>query len=163
MSAFASTTLQNSYHQLVTPYNICTTLHQATARTHHKRLVVSQATHLPVICWLLCYLTAVLFGLQVVTCSGVFRDGSLRVVRNGIGINELASIELQGIKGVWSLRSSWMDAYDKYLVLSFVGETRVLAIADDNALDEAEIAGFDANRQSILCANTLYDQLLQVR
>jgi DNA damage-binding protein 1 len=25
---------------------------------------------------------------QVVTCSGAFKDGSLRVVRNGIGINE---------------------------------------------------------------------------
>jgi DNA damage-binding protein 1 len=25
---------------------------------------------------------------QVVTCSGAFKDGSIRVVRNGIGINE---------------------------------------------------------------------------
>lgn len=25
---------------------------------------------------------------QVVTCSGAYKDGSLRVVRNGIGINE---------------------------------------------------------------------------
>ena len=25
---------------------------------------------------------------QVVSCSGAFRDGSLRVVRNGVGINE---------------------------------------------------------------------------
>lgn len=25
---------------------------------------------------------------QVVTCSGAFKDGSLRIVRNGIGINE---------------------------------------------------------------------------
>ncbi|GKE24646.1 DNA damage-binding protein 1 isoform X2, partial [Tanacetum coccineum] len=33
---------------------------------------------------------------QVVTCSGAFKDGSLRIVRNGIGINEQASVELQG-------------------------------------------------------------------
>lgn len=25
---------------------------------------------------------------QVVTCSGAYKDGSLRIVRNGIGINE---------------------------------------------------------------------------
>ncbi|KAK7274350.1 hypothetical protein RIF29_15435 [Crotalaria pallida] len=33
---------------------------------------------------------------QVVTCSGAYKDGSLRIVRNGIGINEQASVELQG-------------------------------------------------------------------
>jgi hypothetical protein len=35
---------------------------------------------------------------QVVTCSGALSDGSLRIVRNGIGINEQATIELEGIK-----------------------------------------------------------------
>ena len=34
---------------------------------------------------------------QVVTCSGAFKDGSLRIIRNGIGINEQAQIELAGI------------------------------------------------------------------
>ncbi|GJW54584.1 DNA damage-binding protein 1 [Tanacetum coccineum] len=33
---------------------------------------------------------------QVVTCSGAYKGGSLRIVRNGIGINEQASVELQG-------------------------------------------------------------------
>ena len=33
------------------------------------------------------------------TCSGAFKDGSLRIIRNGIGINEQATIELPGIKG----------------------------------------------------------------
>ncbi|GKE14731.1 DNA damage-binding protein 1, partial [Tanacetum coccineum] len=32
---------------------------------------------------------------QVVTCSGAYKGGSLRIVRNGIGINEQASVELQ--------------------------------------------------------------------
>jgi len=31
-------------------------------------------------------------------------------------------------QGVWSLRQTSMDVHDKYLVLSFVGETRLLAI-----------------------------------
>jgi DNA damage-binding protein 1 len=32
------------------------------------------------------------------------------------------------MQGVWSLRQTGMDVYDKYLVLTFVGETRLLAI-----------------------------------
>lgn len=31
---------------------------------------------------------------QVVTCSGAYKDGSLRIVRNGIGINEQVSYSL---------------------------------------------------------------------
>ena len=33
---------------------------------------------------------------QVVTCSGAYKDGSLRVVRNGIGINEQVCCLLLG-------------------------------------------------------------------
>lgn len=68
---------------------------------------------------------------QVVTCSGVGRAGSLRVVRNGIGLAEQAAVELPGIKGVWALRAHAGDATDKYLVLSFVGETRILAMNEE--------------------------------
>ncbi len=32
-------------------------------------------------------------------CSGTGKNGSLRIVKSGIGINELASIDLQGIRG----------------------------------------------------------------
>lgn len=50
----------------------------------------------------MCFLVScvVLFAcsmlVQMVTCSGVFQDGSLRVVRNGIGIHEAAAMELPG-------------------------------------------------------------------
>lgn len=43
--------------------------------------------------------TSISLGLQIVSCSGHGRDGSLRVIRSGIGINEAASIDLPGIKG----------------------------------------------------------------
>lgn len=36
---------------------------------------------------------------QLVTCSGAYKEGSLRIIRNGIGIQEHASIDLSGIKG----------------------------------------------------------------
>jgi hypothetical protein len=62
---------------------------------------------------------------QLVMACGTLRDGSLRVVRNGIGLNELNCVELAGIRGVWALRPGWRDAHDRLLVLTFVGETRV--------------------------------------
>ncbi|KAK1280307.1 DNA damage-binding protein 1 [Acorus gramineus] len=99
---------------------------------------------------------------QVVTCSGAFKDGSLRIVRNGIGINEQASVELQGIKGLWSLRSSTDDIYDTFLVVSFISETRILAMNTDDELEETEIEGFDSQTQTLFCGDAVHNQLVQV-
>ncbi|PIA41691.1 hypothetical protein AQUCO_02200250v1 [Aquilegia coerulea] len=99
---------------------------------------------------------------QVVTCSGAYKDGSLRIVRNGIGINEQASVELQGIKGMWSLRSSTDDPFDTFLVVSFISETRILAMNPDDELEETEIEGFDSQVQTLCCHDAIHNQLLQV-
>ena len=78
---------------------------------------------------------------QVVTCSGAFKDGSLRVVRNGIGIDEQAVIQLPGVKGLFSLRDGDASEMNKYLVVTFINETRILGFVgeDGDTLDEAEI------------------------
>ncbi|KAJ8449900.1 hypothetical protein Cgig2_029262 [Carnegiea gigantea] len=99
---------------------------------------------------------------QVVTCSGAYKDGSLRIVRNGIGINEQASVELQGIKGMWSLKSSSDDVYDTFLVVSFISETRILAMNLEDELEETEIEGFDSQVQTLFCHDAVYNQLVQV-
>ena len=77
---------------------------------------------------------------QVVTASGSSKSGSLRVIRNGIGMKEYASVELSGIQGMWSLRRNFTDTQDTYLVQSFVGETRVLGVASSSStvLNSAE-------------------------
>ncbi|KAI0234301.1 DNA damage-binding protein 1 [Lamellibrachia satsuma] len=97
---------------------------------------------------------------QLVTCSGAFKEGSLRVIRNGIGIHEHASIDLPGIKGVWPLRVG-SATYDNMLVLSFVGQTRVLLLSGEE-VEETEVDGFDGNQQTFFCGNVAYNQLLQV-
>ena len=43
--------------------------------------------------------------LQIVSCSGFGKDGSLRIVRSGIGLNEQASIDLRLVKGQTLLHS----------------------------------------------------------
>jgi DNA damage-binding protein 1 len=68
---------------------------------------------------------------QLVTCSGAYKDGSLRIIRSGIGMHEQASLEVGGIKGLWSMRTGDYSLFDKYLVQAFVGETRVLAIESE--------------------------------
>ncbi|KAI3937749.1 hypothetical protein MKW92_004607 [Papaver armeniacum] len=81
---------------------------------------------------------------------------------NGIGINEQASVELQGIKGMWSLRASTDDPYDTFLVVSFICETRILAMNLDDELEETEIEGFASEVQTLFCHDAVNNQLVQV-
>jgi DNA damage-binding protein 1 len=96
---------------------------------------------------------------QLVTCSGGHKDGSLRVIRNGIGIHELATIDLPGIKGMWPLRVG--SKMDNTLILTFVEQTRVLSLAGDE-VEETEIPGFMAEQQTFYAGNTDFDQIIQV-
>jgi hypothetical protein len=73
-----------------------------------------------------------------------------------------ASAELQGMKGMWSLRASSQEAFDTFLVVSFISETRILAMNVDDELEETEIDGFDSEAQTLFCHNAIHDQLVQV-
>ncbi|KAG7473858.1 hypothetical protein MATL_G00100300 [Megalops atlanticus] len=98
---------------------------------------------------------------QLVTCSGAFKEGSLRIIRNGIGIHEHASIDLPGIKGLWPLRSEAGCETDDMLVLSFVGQTRVLMLSGEE-VEETELPGFVDNQQTFYCGNVAHQQLIQI-
>ncbi|XP_050990651.1 DNA damage-binding protein 1 [Labeo rohita] len=98
---------------------------------------------------------------QLVTCSGAFKEGSLRIIRNGIGIHEHASIDLPGIKGLWPLRSESGRDTDDMLVLSFVGQTRVLMLSGEE-VEETELPGFVDNQQTFFCGNVAHQQLIQI-
>ena len=98
---------------------------------------------------------------QLVTCSGAYKEGSLRIIRNGIGIQEQASIELEGIKGMWSLSVNSSTGCHNTIVLSFVGLTRVLTLSGEE-VEETEISGFQGDHQTFHCSNVVHGQLLQV-
>ncbi|OXB71165.1 UNVERIFIED_CONTAM: hypothetical protein H355_011164 [Colinus virginianus] len=98
---------------------------------------------------------------QLVTCSGAFKEGSLRIIRNGIGIHEHASIDLPGIKGLWPLRSDSHREMDNMLVLSFVGQTRVLMLNGEE-VEETELTGFVDDQQTFFCGNVAHQQLIQI-
>uniref|UniRef100_A0A8C5Q5A7 DNA damage-binding protein 1 n=1 Tax=Leptobrachium leishanense TaxID=445787 RepID=A0A8C5Q5A7_9ANUR len=98
---------------------------------------------------------------QLVTCSGAFKEGSLRIIRNGIGIHEHASIDLPGIKGLWPLRVGANRETDDTLVLSFVGQTRVLTLSGEE-VEETDLAGFVDDQQTFFCGNVAHQQLVQI-
>lgn len=71
-------------------------------------------------------------------------------------------MELQGIKGMWSLRSATDDPYDTFLVVSFISETRILAMNLEDELEETEIEGFCSQVQTLFCHDAVHNQLVQV-
>ncbi|KAJ8941355.1 hypothetical protein NQ314_010418 [Rhamnusium bicolor] len=98
---------------------------------------------------------------QLVTCSGAFKEGSLRIIRNGIGIQEHASIDLPGIKGMWALQTASGSKLDNTLVLSFVGQTRVLSLNGEE-VEETDIGGFASDQQTFYCGNVVFEQIIQI-
>ncbi|KAK4884026.1 hypothetical protein RN001_000297 [Aquatica leii] len=98
---------------------------------------------------------------QLVTCSGAYKEGSLRIIRNGIGIQEHASIDLPGIKGIWALTVASDGKQDNTLVLAFVGQTRVLSLNGEE-VEETEILGIASDQQTFYCGNVIHEQIIQV-
>ena len=84
---------------------------------------------------------------QVVTASGTSRAGSIRLIRNGIGMKEYASVEMPGIQAMWSVRAHYADVQDSYLLQSFVGQTRVLGVTTSTGEDSQEEEGEDASEE----------------
>ena len=72
------------------------------------------------------------------------------VIRNGIGIRELDEFRISGVKV--SIRASGTRKtahFDSYLIVSFIAETRILTINDNDELEEAGVPGFSASSQTI--------------
>lgn len=91
-------------------------------------------------------------GQNIVACSGAYKSGSIRVIRHGIGLSEFAVIDLPGIKGLWSVTPPSTTNIDKYLVISYALETRVLSMAGEE-IEEVQVAPFKANEQTLFCGN----------
>ncbi|CAH8566044.1 unnamed protein product [Heterobilharzia americana] len=87
---------------------------------------------------------------QLITCSGAYKEGSLRVIRNGIGIHEHATIDQDLIKGAWCF-SIESDRFDDTIVVSMVGQTQLLRLADDD-ITALHLEGFKTDEQTVYCA-----------
>ncbi|MFH4976853.1 hypothetical protein AB6A40_003562 [Gnathostoma spinigerum] len=96
---------------------------------------------------------------QVVTCSGAYKDGSLRIIRNGIGIEELAFVELRGIKSLFSLNVE--SELDDHLVVGMMDETHILKIIGEE-LEDCTLPGFSVDEPTLWAGRLLNGGLVQI-
>uniref|UniRef100_H2V0E9 DNA damage-binding protein 1 n=1 Tax=Takifugu rubripes TaxID=31033 RepID=H2V0E9_TAKRU len=68
---------------------------------------------------------------------------------------------LNSLQGLWPLRSEAGRETDDMLVLSFVGQTRVLMLSGEE-VEETELPGFVDNQQTFYCGNVAHNQLIQI-
>ena len=103
---------------------------------------------------------------QVIAACGGYKEGSLRIVRSGISIEEQAVVELPGLRGIWALSDASDPAHHKFLVLGYATDTRVLAIEGDEMAETDELSvGFtvDGTAPTLYAANLASNgALLQV-
>lgn len=60
---------------------------------------------------------------QLLMCSGAYREGCVKIVRNGIGIQELLIIDQANVKNVWSLKFRNGCCIDNLLGFSWPGRS----------------------------------------
>ncbi|KNE69579.1 hypothetical protein AMAG_14136 [Allomyces macrogynus ATCC 38327] len=87
---------------------------------------------------------------QLVTCSGAFSDGSLRVVRHGIEINEQVLIQVPGLVRVFACARGDGGAHD-LLALSTGAATIVLTCADGE-IEHVEATSLRTHEPTVLLA-----------
>ena len=100
---------------------------------------------------------------RLVTGSGVFEGGSLRSVRSGVGLDDIGILlDMEDVRGVFTLRSSDSVQFNNTLVLSLPIESRVIKFDADAGIEEIEnFRGFSFDQRTLLAMN-LNDLILQV-
>ncbi|KAK4144568.1 uncharacterized protein C8A04DRAFT_36560 [Dichotomopilus funicola] len=100
---------------------------------------------------------------RIVTCSGVHKDGSLRSVRSGVGLEDVGILaDLEHCRGLFSLKSSGAAKAD-VLAVSFLTETRMFKFDPQGEVEEVEsFGGLAFTEQTLLARNLPTGHILQV-
>jgi DNA damage-binding protein 1 len=100
---------------------------------------------------------------RIVTGSGAYRDGTLRSVRSGVGLDDIGILaDIEGVRDLFSLKSHGSQKIDT-LLASFLTETRIFRFDDDGEAEEVEaFNGFVLGHQTLLAANVPGARHLQV-
>ncbi|KAK4091003.1 hypothetical protein Purlil1_4583 [Purpureocillium lilacinum] len=100
---------------------------------------------------------------RIVAGCGAYRDGSLRSIRSGVGLEDEGILdEIPGTRGLFSLKSHGSTALDT-LVMAFLSETRVLRFDPDGGIEEVySFQGMTLDQETLLATNLPSGQLLQI-
>eukprot|EP00958_Prasinococcus_capsulatus_P017369 scaffold1954_cov364-Prasinococcus_capsulatus_cf.AAC.4 len=98
---------------------------------------------------------------QIYTACGRGPRSSLKILRPGLSVAEMAVSPLPGNpSAVWTVKTSAANAYDSYIVVSFVNATLVLSIGE--TVEEVSDSGFEGTVPTLAVMLMADDSLLQV-
>ncbi|XP_065676216.1 splicing factor 3B subunit 3 isoform X2 [Hydra vulgaris] len=98
---------------------------------------------------------------QLYAACGRGPRSSLRVLRHGLEVSEMAVSELPGNpNSVWTVKKNSTDEQDAYIVVSFVNATLVLSIGE--TVEEVTDSGFLGTTPTLSCSLLGEDALLQI-
>ncbi|KAK2748005.1 hypothetical protein FQN57_001596 [Myotisia sp. PD_48] len=101
---------------------------------------------------------------RIVTGSGAFKDGSLRSVRSGVGMEEIGVLaDIEHITDLFSCRYACDAPYSDLLLVSFIDESRIFRFCSNGEVEEKdEFLGFNLSESTLLACNIPGSRLLQV-
>ncbi|XP_069113923.1 splicing factor 3B subunit 3 [Argopecten irradians] len=98
---------------------------------------------------------------QLYTLCGRGPRSTLRVLRHGLEVSEMAVSELPGNpNAVWTVKKNIEDEFDAYIIVSFVNATLVLSIGE--TVEEVTDSGFLGTTPTISCSQLGDDALVQI-
>ncbi|XP_048747957.1 splicing factor 3B subunit 3-like [Ostrea edulis] len=98
---------------------------------------------------------------QLYTLCGRGPRSTLRVLRHGLEVSEMAVSELPGNpNAVWTVKKNIDDEFDAYIIVSFVNATLVLSIGE--TVEEVTDSGFLGTTPTLSCSQLGDDALVQI-
>ncbi|EON61079.1 hypothetical protein W97_00290 [Coniosporium apollinis CBS 100218] len=101
---------------------------------------------------------------RIVTGSGAFKDGSLRSVRSGVGLEELGVLgEMGHVSDMFSVSSNPATNLADTLIVSSINESRVFRFSEDGDVEEVDdFKGVVPSESTLLAQNVANGRLLVV-
>ena len=104
----------------------------------------------------------------LITCSGGFGQGTLRIVRQGVGLEDYASVDFEGIRGLWTVNvprdetRMEIEGGDVVLVLGLIQRSVFLEVDKEGGLEAIpEFQGLISNEESI-SVHMVGERIIQV-
>ncbi|KAF9350984.1 hypothetical protein BGX34_000870, partial [Mortierella sp. NVP85] len=86
-------------------------------------------------------------------CSGMKTEGSLKRIRSGLSIESSGSSGQQfftGATGLWSIKANMSDAFDSFMVVSFIQSTKLMRSGEGGNLDDVvDGCGLDLTQPTV--------------
>ncbi|TGJ86252.1 hypothetical protein E0Z10_g2528 [Xylaria hypoxylon] len=100
---------------------------------------------------------------RIVTGSGVHKDGSLRSVRSGVGLDDIGILDsMENVRSLFSIKSYGAVKTDT-LIVSLLTETRIFLFSPTGDIEEVDnFKGTILTEPTLLTQNLSNDRVLQV-